>query len=336
MATLKDIAEKAGVSCTTVSNVIHGKPSKVSEKTRQRIQKVITDLNYVPNMSARSLVSNSSKVIGMINHIITRNHPNFMDDPFQSSFIGAIEQTLREHGYYLMLRTIETPEEMIAFSRNWNVDGLFFTGIYEDEFFDVISTLSPPVVLIDSYVEYPNIYNVGLSDFDGSYASTKHLIDNNHKIIAFASPPIIGKGVLYKRFQGYKVALKDAGIPFDESLVFESEMDIESCHEISKSIAQKANITAIVTTADVMAGGLIAGLRANKILIPEGISIVGFDNINICRMLTPLLTTIHQDIDLKGKLAVDIMLKLLNGEKPLKTNYVLPIHLVERDSVLKL
>lgn len=336
MVTIKDIAEKAGVSNTTVSNVIHGKPSKVSEKIRKKIEDAIREMNYVPNMSARSLVSKSSKVIGMINHIITRDHPNFMDDPFQSSFIGAIEQTLREHGYYLMLRTIETPEELIAFSRNWNLDGLFFTGVYNDNFFDIISTLSPPIVLIDSYVEYDNIYNVGLCDFDGSYTATKHLIDNNHKKIAFASPPIIGEGVLHQRFLGYKSALEDAGISFDQNLVFTSEMDIKSCTGLVNEIAKISSLTAVVTTADIMAGGLISCMKSKGIKVPDDISIVGFDDINISRMITPNLTTIHQDINLKGKLAVDIMIKLLNGETPTQGNYTLPIHLVERDSVLKL
>ena len=134
MATIKDIARVTGVSATTVSNVIHGKSGRVSAETIEKINKAINELGYVPNMSARSLVSNSSKVIGMINHIVPHNESNIMEDPFQSSFIGAIERVLRENGYYLMLRTVETSEELLTFLRNWNVDGMFFTGIFKDQF----------------------------------------------------------------------------------------------------------------------------------------------------------------------------------------------------------
>ncbi len=333
MSTIKNIADAVGVSCTTVSNVIHGKYSKVSKQTIEKIQAVIKELDYVPNMSARSLVLNSSRVIGMINHIITRDHPNFLDDPFQSSFIGVIEQTLRIHGYYLMVRTIETPEALTAFLRNWNVDGLFFTGIYKDNFFDVISNLEQPVVLIDSYVESPNICNVGLNDFQGCYTSTQHLIQRGHRNIGFVSPPIIGKGVLYERLLGYQAALKDAGIAFNPNIVFEAEMDIDSCKTISAQIAGMRSLSGLITTADIMAGGLMACLKEKNIRIPEDLSIIGFDDINLCRMLTPTLTTIHQDINLKGKIAVDLMLQRLNGETPAESNITLPVSLIERESV---
>ena len=124
MVTIKDIASVAGVSATTVSNVINGKQGRVSEQTIQKINKAIDELGYVPNMSARSLVSNSSKVIGFINHVVTDKDSNFMEDPFLSKFIGILERVLRENGYYLMLRTVDTPEQFKAFLRNWHIDGL--------------------------------------------------------------------------------------------------------------------------------------------------------------------------------------------------------------------
>lgn len=333
MATIKDIARLTGVSCTTVSNVIHGRTGRVSAETIEKINKAIEELKYVPNMSARSLVSNSSKVIGMINHIIPKNDQNLMEDPFQSSFLGAIERTLRENGYYLMLRTVETSDELITFLRNWNVDGLFFTGIFKDQFFDALSTLTIPIVLIDSYVQHPNICNVGLEDFKGSYTATKYLIDHGHRRIAFASPSIRDGGVLQERFYGYKAALTEHSIPFDKKLVFEHEMDIASCMALTEELVQIPDITAIVVTADVMAAGVMAGLRRHGKRIPDDISIIGFDDISLCSMTTPTLTTIHQDIHLKGKLAVELMLKRLEGIEPEKNEIILPTYLVERESV---
>lgn len=333
MVTIRDIAQATGVSATTVSNVIHGKNNRVSAETIQSINNAIEQLGYVPNMSARSLVSSSSKVIGFVNHVITRTDANVMDDPFHSSAIGAIEMALRENGYYLMLRTVETAEELVTFLQNWNMDGLFFTGIFKDKFFDSVAGLHIPVVLIDSYVRTSQFCNVGLEDFTGSYNATRHLIEKGHRHIAFASPNIKDGGVLQERFLGYKAALAEASIPFDKSLIFQQEMDIASCKLACDDIVKHPEITGIVVSADIMAAGIMAGLKSKGVRIPDDISIVGFDDINIAQLVSPPLTTIRQDMNLKGRLAVDFMLQLLSG-KPLETKEItLPTKLIERDSV---
>lgn len=333
MATIKDIASYTGVSCTTVSNVIHGRSGRVSEETVQKIQNAIKELGYVPNMSARALVSSSSKVIALINHVVTKKDSNFMDDPFQASFVGIIESVLREHGYYLMVRTVDTAEELLAFLQNWNVDGLFITGIFRDSFFDTLSTLNLPIVFIDSYVRHPNFCNVGLEDFNGSLTATRHLIESGHKRIAFASPSIRDGGVLQERFLGYKAALTENRIQFDKSLVFEYEMDLASCAALCKELIRIKDLTAIVASADIMAAGIMASLRDLGVRIPDDISIVGFDDLNISQMVTPPLTTIHQNMPEKGRTAVDFMLQKLEGRTLTKTEVILPTYLVKRQSV---
>lgn len=336
MATIKDIAQAIGVSCTTVSNVIHGKPGRVSAETITKINKAIEDLGYVPNMSARSLVSNSSKVIGVINHIVTNDNRNFMEDPFHSIFIGSIESTLRENGYYLMLRTVKTSQDLVSFLRNWNVDGLILTGIYEDDFYEVLTKLNIPIVLIDSYVSNPNICNVSLEDFTGGYLATKYLIDHGHTSIAFASPFIKYKGVVSERFNGYKKALSDAKIEFNDKLVFEQELDTTTTITLGKELAKRNDFTAIFATADILAAGIITGIKQAGKRVPEDISIVGFDDINLCNLLSPALTTIHQDAHLKGKLAVNYMIDKLEKRPINNSETILPVRLVERESVMTL
>lgn len=333
MVTLKDIADATGVSATTVSNVIHGKDNRVSADTIQKINETIKELGYVPNMSARSLKSNSSKVIGFVNHVITKNDKNFMEDPFHSAAIGAIEATLRENGYYLMLRTVETAEELVTFLQRWNMEGLFFTGIFKDKFFDSVAGLHIPVVLIDSYVRSPLFCNVGLEDFTGSFNATKHLVEKGHTRIGFASPNIKDGGVLQERFLGYKAALAEHSIPFDNSIIFQYEMDIASCKMASKEIAKHKDMTGLVVSADIMAAGIIAGLKEYGITVPEDLSIVGFDDIAIAQLITPALTTVKQDMNLKGRIAVDFMLQLLNKRELESTEIILPTKLIERDSV---
>lgn len=337
MATIKDIARYTGVSCTTISNVIHGRSNRVSQETIERVNDAIRVLGYTPNMSARTLVSKSSKVIAFINHVITRDDTNMMEDPFHSSAIGVIESALRENGYYLMLRTVKTTDELISFLQNWNVDGLFLTGIFHDTFFDALSAFHIPIVLIDSYVRQPNVYNVGLEDFKGSYLAARYLAEKGHTRIAYASPFMKDGGVLQERFLGYKAALTESGIPFDPSILFEYEMDsVASCHAAADAISVHRDITALVASADQLAIGIMSGLYARGIRVPEDISIIGFDDIAMCQMVTPPLTTIHQDMKLKAQTAVEFMLQLLDGETPRQSNIILPVHLTERQSVRSL
>lgn len=337
MVTIKDIAKYTGVSCTTISNVIHGRSNRVSQETIEKVNAAIRTLGYTPNMSARTLVSKSSRVIGFINHVITRDDSNMMEDPFHSSAIGVIESKLRHNGYYLMLRTVKTTDELIGFLQNWNVDGLFLTGIFNDTFFDALSSFQVPLVLIDSYVRQPCVYNVGLEDFKGSYLATKHLAEKGHRRIAYASPFMKDGGVLQERFLGYKAALTDSNIAFDPSILFEYEMDsVASCHAAADAILARGGITGVVTSADQLAIGIMSGLHARGVRIPEDISIVGFDDIPMCQMVTPPLTTIHQDMKQKAQTAVDFMLQLLEGETPEQSNIILPVSLTERQSVRSL
>ncbi len=336
MATIKDIAQLTGVSCTTVSNVIHGRSKRVSAETISRINDAIKQLGYVPNMSARSLVSNSSRVIAVINHSVLGHRANFMEDPFHSSFIGIVEENLRAHDYYLMIRTVADPGELLAFAQNWNVDGMFVTGIFKDAFFDTLTTLNIPIVLIDSYVKHPDICNIGLEDFAGSYQATHHLIENGHRHIVFVSPFVTPGGVLYERLSGYRCALSDAGIAPCGQYILESDLTAKSYTKLAQSIIARPEITGVVATADVIAAGLMKSFFELGKQIPEDYSIVGFDDLLISRITNPSLTTIHQDMYQKGKYAVDTMIQCLDGIKPRKTEMILPTKLIRRGSVKKI
>ncbi|MDF2942709.1 MAG: transcriptional regulator, LacI family [Herbinix sp.] len=333
MSTIKDIANAVGVSCTTVSNVIHGRAGRVSAETITRINDTIDKLGYVPNMSARSLVSSSSRVIGMISHLTSNTKETIIEDPFHSAFIGSIEKTLRENGYYLMLRAVETTADLSAFLRNWNVDGLFFTGVFQDEFFTTLSELNIPIVLIDSYVSHSNMCNVGLEDYKGGYTATRYLIDQGHSKIAFASPTIKDRGVVSERFLGYKKALDEASIPFRSELVFEQELDTETTIALGRRLAEREDITAVFATADILAAGIMAGIQQSGKSVPSDISVIGFDDINLCRLTSPTLTTIHQDAPFKGKLAVNFLIDLLEKNSINDREVILPIRLIERESV---
>ncbi|MDR2654878.1 MAG: LacI family transcriptional regulator [Oscillospiraceae bacterium] len=335
MVTIDDIAAEAGVSNTTVSNVIHGRTNRVSKKTIDSINKIIKERGYVPNMSARALASNSSKVVAIINNLDSDKSANFMEDPFHNIFIGAVEKALRSQGYYLMLRTVGSSKKLLEFLRNWNMDGLFLTGVFEDDdIYAALSNLKVPVVLSDSYLsDYGQMVNVGLQDFEGAKLATEYLIKNGHRRIIFAGPQIRPSGVVQQRLKGYRSALEAAGISFDEKLVFESEFLIERTLELGAEIAARDDVTAVFATADILAAGIMSGIQQAGRKVPEDFSIVGFDDIDWCRMTMPTLTTVHQDAKQKGEISAERMITLLNGGEILEQNKILPVRLVERESV---
>jgi len=334
MVTLKDIALEAGVSITTVSNVIHNKKSRVSPELVKKIHKIIKREKYVPSMAARTLANNGSPIIGIINHTMSHSGGGFMTDPFHNTFMGSIEDRMRENGYFVMVRTVEDPGALDIVHRNWNMAGMILTGLFRDKFFEHLRGLGIPYVLIDSYIDLPEVYNVGLEDHKGGYIATKRLLDSGHRVIAFTSPFIRENGVVEHRLNGYKQALTEFDVPFDPKLVFQQEISIRESIQLGETLSRNKKITGIFASADILAAGIMTGLRSKGVNVPNDKSIIGFDDNYLCQITSPQLTTIYQDANEKGIIASEMMLAQLK-DKPFKNrNVILPVHLVERESVL--
>lgn len=335
MVTIEDIAREAGVSATTVSNVIHGRTNRVSAYTVELINEIIRERGYVPNLSARAMKTRSSKVVALINHLESRDQQKFMSDPFFSDLTGAVEKALRERGYFLMIRALSEPEELTAFLQNWNVEGLFMPGLFEDEpFYETLRALKLPVVLTDSYLsDLGSMVNIGLEDFEGARTAVDYLAKQGHKRIIFAGPSVKPGGVVEQRLWGYRRALAQNGIEYDPELVFECEFSTTKMMELGASLADRTDITAVFATADMLAAGIMSGLQQAGRMVPRDISVMGFDDINWARMTMPMLTTVHQDAEAKGRIAAQCMINLLEGSAIPIQNLALPVRLVIRDSV---
>ena len=336
MATLKDIAAEAGVSITTVSNVVHNRTSRVSTEQISKIWAIMEREHYIPNMTARSLASEQSAIIGVITHITPKNSGSTISDPFLSSIIASIEQRVREKDYYLMFRAVEDFEKLSSLVRSWHLSGLILLGMFQDPFFEAVQHLDVPFVLIDSYVNDSNVCCIGLQDEEGGYLATRHLLENGHRVIAFASPSIQPGGVVEQRFYGYQRALGEFGLSFDPSMVFNREMNVQDGKELGRVLSQRTEITGIVTSADILAAGIMAGLSEKQVRVPENKSIVGFDDLYLSQLTSPGLTTIHQDAARKGELAVDMILSQLHQQAIPKKKVILPVSLVKRGSVRNL
>ena len=337
MVTLKDIAQEAGVSIATVSNVINGNLNRVSEKSAQRIREIIARRGYIPNASARSLAKNKASIIAII--LRGDENENALNNPYNAILVGTMIRKIQSHGYYTMINIMKGPEDIVQSLRTWNVDGAVFLGMFDNEIEQMYAVSDIPKVFIDSYSNVRRLSNVGIDDYKGGQLAAQYLISHGHKKIAFISPPVLHTGVIQHRFAGVCKELEMHGIPFEQDLQFTLESDVmpESIIELGKKLSTQTEMfSAAFVTSDQIASYLIQGMRSEGVRIPEDVSIIGFDNLALCEQMNPQLTTISQNLEEKGTLAVDILFRHLCGTQVPAESLVLDVALVERSSVADL
>lgn len=335
--TLKDIAKKAGVSTMTVSNVINGKHSHVSIETIEKINKLIKEYNYVPNMSARSLTSKTSHIIAIL---VSSNKKDtvdiFLENPYAGRIISFIEQALQKNGYYTMIYSITQKEDLTCLIKNWQVDGIIFLYPENKELLnEIYSAGCCPMAVFDSDIDHPDIINVCTDDYLGLYLSTEYLIKKGHTAIAFVGD-YKGNPLLTRRLQGYYHALKNYNLPIKENYIFQFSPSYEGGIAAGKAIMTSSeSITSAVTTSDLCAAGIIEGCRQNGFCVPKDLSIIGFDNSILCRYTFPQLTSVSQNMEKKAKTAVDLLLKKIKTGTLQESNFKkIPVKIIERSSVI--
>ncbi|WP_455715167.1 LacI family DNA-binding transcriptional regulator [Anaerosporobacter sp.] len=334
MATLKDIAAEAGVSVMTVSNVINGNNKKVSEATIQMINDLVKKYNYVPNLSARSLTSKSSKLIAII---LSNSDPlcNYFTNPYLSELFGEIETLIRKNGYFTIIRSVQDIDSVSDILKNWNVDGaIFLTHQEEMEIEHILNTAPCPIVFVDSYTEKNNdALVVGINDYKGGYIATKYLIQNGHQKIGFAGPYSESNKIVAHRFDGYLAALQEANIPFHEELLITTNTSYEDGLLLGRKIANhEYDVTAVFATADILAIGLMEGAKCNGCIVPNDLSLIGFDGLQLCELVSPKLTSISQNVQSKAKSSVNLLLNAIQKKIVKEPTITLDVELVPRQS----
>lgn len=332
-ATIRDVATAAGVSAATVSYVLNGK-KKVSEETRNAVLEIIRQMEYVPDLNARGLSRKDTKLIGVV---VPQTEPGstlMFRNNFYSEILGSIEFHARQNGYHVLISATDVTEDYLKLIQERNLDGVIIIGTYQSEFLSRLKELEVPVVLVDSYCKYDWFHAIRIDDEKASYMATKYVLDAGHRKIALVSGILHENGVMKKRFKGYQRALADYGISYSNKYLFEGNVDYDSGVKIARQIAeQEMDITAVVATADIFAIGLIKGFYEAGIRVPEDISVMGFDDLDIAAYLTPGLTTIKQQIVFKGERAVNLLVQNMEDPNMSKVEEILPVHLIERDSV---
>lgn len=311
---IKDIAEKAGVSTATVSNVINGNYHKVSQTTVEKVRKIIDEIGYSPSATARSLASKKSKIIGVVVSNIG-DHDNFFSNPHYAHLLALLEKHIRDEGYYMMLRCVDRCSQIISLFSSWNVDGMIFFGTVHSDVEEVKNTIHVPAVFIDTYAENQDIANVGIDDFKGGYLSAQYLIRMGHREIAFAGPGIRNPGVTGQRYQGFMRSCAEAGIQMPEDHLFDTMSIYESGVETGRCIARSwITFTAVAAMSDIAAFGIMEGLRLEGKRVPEDVSVIGFDDLLECRYCYPKLTTISQNIEQKATKVSRLLFSRIRGE----------------------
>ena len=336
MITIKDLAEKAGVAPTTVSNVLHGRTEKMSKETLTRVQQVISASNYVTNMGARLLANYGSRIIGVIMIYSRREEQNAVQDPFYAEIIGALEKATRLNGYFMMHYTSGGVEESLKIAASWNTEGLIVLSCQANDCAKFEELSGIPVVFIDSYFDKSvrTLGNVGLQDYEGSRLITRHLLTQGHRHIAFLADAAVPLGVDKERLEGCKAALAQAGLLWDDADYLPLSFHEEERHAFLRALCRDhlRGYTALVFSSDFYAIDAVNILFSEGVRIPEDISVTGFDDNVFARVCRPPLTTVRQNPSRKAEAAMEMLLKMLRGEELAEQNIRLPVKLMVRES----
>ncbi|HHV31648.1 MAG TPA: LacI family transcriptional regulator [Clostridiales bacterium] len=329
MVTLKDIAAEAGVSVMTVSRVVNGQFSKVSESNIKKIQSIIEKRGYVPSLSARSLSSHASRIIA----VILQGDASAMEYPYNAVLVGQICYMIQDNNYSPMLYYANDYKDITRRLRSWYVEGAVFLGMFDSNLRQIQADNQIPLVFIDSYSSVRQITNVGIDDYKGGELAARYLIEKGHHRVAFVGGYSQVSGVVRQRLNGFRHALEQEGFPLTEECILS---DVPEAEVLKKLCHGSEPVTAFFAPADVNALQLIGQLDGLGLRVPEDCSVIGFDDLFFAQYTSPSLTTIRQDIHRKAQIAVDLLFRHIGDPGAPAENITLDVQLVERSSVCDL
>ncbi|TDO83372.1 LacI family transcriptional regulator [Halanaerobium saccharolyticum] len=331
------IAEEAGVSKSTVSRVINNKAG-VKDSTRNKVLKVIKDLNYKPNSSAKGLASKKTNTIGLAISDIT--------DPFFALFVKGAETKAMEANYNMMLANshwvVEEELKCIQMFEEGRVDGiLMISGGSEKRLNNYLNNLAShnlQIVVVDRKIDNDKIPKLKADNLDAGYRAAKYLIDLGHnKIAHIKGEDVASSDASRDRVRGYKKALAEAGIK--EKIIYPGYFSrIEAERATKKLLQEHPEVTAIFYSSDMMAIGGLKAIKNMGLKIPEDISIIGVDGIEMAALMDPPITTMAQPSFEMGYQGMEKLIKKLEAEAVNSHNQdiIFKMKLIERASTSSL
>lgn len=335
--TIKQIAQEAGVSLTTVSNVINHKAHRVSEEKRQIIEAIIKKYDYSPNMNARALVQSSSRLIGLLYFSDTPRLD--FSDPFVTEILEGIERVTKVAGFFTLIHNVTSKHDILAIQKNWKFDGFIAVGFFQELFEEINQAVQSPIVFIDTHLEarvydhmeeYPKRYFINTNDFEVAFTATSYLIEKGHKDIAFLSYVFDNTrpGVIQQRYLGYKKALESQRLNLQEKLIFNKS-------DFQEMVTKRQEYSAVLVSADYLAMEFIYFLKQAGLYKVEEVSMISFDDIKYAALNEPPLTTIRLDQISKGEQAMQLLADIIDKEEDPQQITQLTGSLIVRETVVE-
>ncbi len=322
MTTIAKVAQEAGVGVGTVSRVLNDSAA-VSEPTRRRVLDVVAELGYQPNATARALSTGRNRSIGVIAPFFTRSSV--------IERLRGVAPALTGAGYQLILVDVERPEQRDAAFRSLigRVDGLLSISLPPSPAdLERLAAAGVPVVLVDH--AHDRLPTITVDDVEGGRRATAHLLELGHERIAFVGDTIDGVhgSASSRRCVGYQRALADAGLPLCPELVKLGPHGREAAGTIDELLELERPATAIFAASDLQALALVEAARVAGARVPEDLSVVGFDDIELARYAG--LTTIAQPLEVSGARGAELLLAAVDGRAVPEPRQRLPLELVIR------
>ncbi len=333
--TIKDVAEHAGVSPSTVSRVINDN-SKISEETKQKVREAMDKLGYYPNEIARSLVKQQTKSIGLV---LSRPADRALANPFFPDIIRGIAAELQAHNFQLVLTAAEDykseSHQALKLLRNGSIEGLIVMAAKVKD--DLISRLAKnnyPFLLVGRSRELTNIPRVDNDNVRAARRMTELFISRGYTRTALLTGPA-GYVVSQDRQQGYRQALEKADLSFDSSLIYRSEFTYEAGLNAAKKLLQErgGDIDSVFAADDILAMAVVRAADSLNISVPQDLGVAGFNDAPLASLIEPALTTVCIPIVEMGKSAAEMLLSIIDEGGSSSREKIIPAEIVTRDSL---
>ncbi|MEU4146320.1 LacI family DNA-binding transcriptional regulator [Streptomyces parvulus] len=336
--TLEEVAARAGVGRGTVSRVINGSP-RVSDATRAAVEAAVAELGYVPNTAARALAANRTDAIALV---VPEPETRFFAEPYFSDMLKGVGSELADTEMQLLLifaGSDRERERLAQYLAAHRVDGVLLVSVHADDPLpDLLSQLEIPAVISGPRSAAESLASVDSDNYGGARSAVEHLLSRGCRRVAH----ITGRLDVYgaqRRVDGYREALRDAGVAVDEDLIEAGDFTEDGGRRAMRELLRRApDVDAVFAASDVTAAGARQVLREAGRRIPDDVALVGYDDSAIARHMEPPLTSVRQPIEEMGRAMIDLLLTEIADRRPAASRglerhqVVLATELVERTS----
>jgi LacI family transcriptional regulator len=330
-ATIFDVAAEAGVSKSTVSNVVRG-VDQVSPATRERVLQAIARLNYTPNTIARQFVQQRTSILGVL--------LGDLSNPYYAQMAQVVERAAFKHGYATMFCNIEGANDMaragVDALLGHRVAGIVFLAFVERRsgIDQALQHAGIPIVFLGLSESWGD--SVGPRDSAGGRMATEHLLELGHRRIAYVRTPLVERSGDRARYAGYRAALRSAGVTPVPSITWVPGKETVKVErhviELSAAVGGPDAPTALLASNDIAAVALIEACETAGFPVPDAVSVVGFDDIGIARLHRISLTTVAQPLDFQAERAVSLLLERIEHPRIGVRHVRVPVELRVRES----